>query len=330
MGTKYIVSLGEILFDINLKKGLLTLGGAPSNWAIDCHRLITDKDIQTVIISGIGKDQFGITIKEILKNCINPNGQPVNRLLAELPDKPTGTVNVTYDKTNNPQYEIVTNVAWDNIGFENASPEEKALLDAVRANCCAVCWGTLGQRESVSRQFIQQFVQSITAPDALKVYDPNLREEINAITKDIIHQSLKLANTVKLSHDEVDKIGAAFGYYNPVNNKSNENKGEREDYDERSRILFEKYSNINTLIITLSTRGSYIYTRKGDFSFMGTEVVEDAKAVGCGDSFLAGVIASLVSGKDLVYAHEKGTAVSRFVAQNDSATPELPEELGIK
>lgn len=63
---------------------------------------------------------------------------------------------------------------------------------------------------------------------------------------------------------------------------------------------------------------------------METEVVKDAKPVGCGDSFLAGVIASLVCGKDLVYAHQKGTAVSKFIAQNDSATPELPEELGIK
>jgi fructokinase len=187
----------------------------------------------------------------------------------------------------------------------------------------------LGQRELVSRQFIQQFVQSITAPDVLKVYDPNLRSKIDVPTKEIIHQSLQLANTVKLSHDEVDNIGKAFEYFSPIN-KPGENKGEQKDYDERSRVLFEKHPNINILIITLSTRGSYIYTRKGDFSFMKAEVVEDAKPVGCGDSFLAGVIASLVSGKDLVYAHEKGTAVSRFVAQNDSATPELPEELRIK
>lgn len=330
MNTKYIISLGEILFDINPKKGLLTLGGAPSNWAIDCHRLITDKNIQTVVISGIGKDQLGDIIKDILSNCTNQNGQPIKRLLAEVPNKPTGTVKVSFDKANNPSYNIVEHVAWDNIGFENASPEDKSVLDDIRVHCCAVCWGTLGQREMVSRQFIQSFIKSITAPDALKVYDPNLRDEIDADTKDIIHQSLKLANTVKLSHDEVDNIGKAFEYFSPIN-KPGENKGEQKDYDERSRILFEKYPNINTLIITLSDKGSYIYTRNGEFSPMEIEEkVKNAKPVGCGDSFLAGVIASLVCGKDLVYAHQKGTAVSRFVAQNDSATPELPEELGIK
>ena len=70
--------------------------------------------------------------------------------------------------------------------------------------------------------------------------------------------------------------------------------------------------------------------RNGDSSSMKARKVKNAMPVGCGDSFLAGVIASLVCGKDLIYAHEKGTAVSRFVAQNDSATPEMPEELGIK
>ena len=93
MNTKYIISIGEILFDINPKKGILTQGGAPSNWAIDCHRLITDKNIQTVVISGIGKDQFGEVITDILNNCMNPNGQPIKRLLAELRDKPP--VNLT-------------------------------------------------------------------------------------------------------------------------------------------------------------------------------------------------------------------------------------------
>jgi len=329
MNTKYIISLGEILFDANPLSGVLTLGGAPSNWAIDCHRLITDSTIQTVVISGIGNDRLGKIVQAFLSNCKNKNGQPVKGLLAHVSDKETGVVMVSYDAQGEPHYDIVRDVAWDCINFEKASPEVRSDIEHIKAHCCAVCWGTLGQRELVSRQFIQQFVQSITAPDALKVYDPNLRDEINAVTKDIIHQSLKLANIVKLSHDEVDKIGKAFEYFSPVN-KPGENKGKQKDYDERSRGLFEKYPNINTLIITLSTRGSYIYTRKGDFSFMKAEVVEDAKPVGCGDSFLAGVIASLVCGKDLVYAHQKGTAVSRFVAQNDSATPELPEELGIK
>lgn len=329
MNTKYIISLGEILFDVNPKIGFLTLGGAPSNWAIDCHRLIAQEDLQTVVISGIGNDRLGQIIQVFLSNCKNKNGTTIKGMLAHVSDKETGIVIVNYDSQGEPYYDIVRDVAWDYIGFENAPFDQKAVLDDIRAHCCAVCWGTLGQREMVSRQFIQQFVQSVTVPDVLKVYDPNLRDEINAVTKDIIHQSLRLANIVKLSHDEVDKIGKAFEYFSPVN-KPSENKGEQKDYDERSRIIFEKYPNINTLIITLSTRGSYIYTRKGDFSFMEAEVVEDAKPVGCGDSFLAGVVSALVCGKSLKTAHKLGKKVSAYVACHESATPELPDELVIK
>lgn len=292
--TKFIVSLGEILFDANTKSGILTLGGAPSNWAIDCHRLIAHKDFQTVVISGIGTDRLGKIVRTFLENCKNMNGQPVKSLLAEISDKETGVVMVDYDEQGQPKYEIIPEVAWEYINFEMASPKMKADVEYTKANCCAVCWGTLAQKNPVSRRFIQEFVQSISASNALKIYDPNIRESINSTTKDIIHTSLLLANTVKLSHDEVDKIGKAFGYFAPVHSQPDENFGTKEDYDERSCKLFEKYPNINTLIITLSVRGSYIYTRKGDVSFMEAIMVKDARPVGCGDSFLAGVISAFL------------------------------------
>lgn len=329
MKAKYIVSLGEILFDINPKKGILTLGGAPSNWAIDCHRLITDSTIQTVVISGIGNDRLGKIVQAFLSNCKNKNGQPVKGLLAHVSDKETGVVMVSYDVQGEPHYDIVRDVAWDYINFENASSEVKSDIEHIKAHCCAVCWGTLGQREQVSRQFIQSFIKSITTPDALKIYDPNIRMTPDAETKKIIHESLLLANTIKLGHEEVDIIGELFGLFPTVNN-SDENKGTKKDYLKRSKILFEKFPNIDTIIITLSSRGSHIFMRNGDSSSIKAHNVKNAKPVGCGDSFLAGVIASLVSGKDLQYAHAKGTEVSRFVAQNDSATPELPDQLVIK
>lgn len=323
MNTKYIISLGELLFDANPKKGILTIGGAPSNWAIDCHRLISKNNIKTVVISAVGEDRLGQFVEDYLSNC------KIGSLIAHVPDKETGFVNVSYEKANNPHYDIVEPVAWDFIGFENASPEQKALLDDIRANCCAVCWGTLGQRSPVSRQFIQGFIGSITTPDAIKVYDPNIRKKPDAETKEIIYKSLFLANTIKLGHEEVDIIGELFSLFPKVNMTENENIGEEEDYEERSKILFDRFPNINMIIVTLSDKGSYIFLKNGKMSKMEAVRVEDPKPVGCGDAFLAGVIASLVSGKGLHYAHQKGTIVSRFIASNDSATPELPREFFI-
>lgn len=319
MNTKYIVSLGEILFDANPQKGILTIGGAPSNWAINCHRLISQKDIRTVVVSAVGNDLLGDAVVDFLDNC------NIGSLIARVPDKPTSIVKVSYDKGNNPHYNIVEDVAWDYIGFEDAPPEQQVRLKDIRDNCCAVCWGTLGQRSPKSRQFIQDFVSAITTPNVIKVYDPNIRKKPDAETKKIIYKSLLLANTVKLGHDEVDIIGEIFGLFPAINNTSDENKGTKKDYLKRSKVLFDKFPNINIIIITLSYRGSHIFLRNGETSSMKTRKVKDVKPVGCGDSFLAGVIASLVSGKDLHYAHNKGSEVSRFVAQNDSATPELPQ-----
>lgn len=152
MNIKYIISLGEILFDANPKKGILTIGGAPSNWAIDCHRLISRKDIKTVVVSAVGNDRLGQFALDFLNSC------KISSLIARVPDKETGFVNVSYDEANNPHYEIVKDVAWDYIGFENATHEETTFLEDIRANCCAVCWGTLGQRSPVSKRFIQEFV----------------------------------------------------------------------------------------------------------------------------------------------------------------------------
>ena len=91
MKARYIVSLGEILFDANPKKGMLTIGGAPSNWAIDCHRLISRKDIKTVVVSAVGNDRLGQIALDFLDNC------KIGSLVARVPDKETGFVNVSYE-----------------------------------------------------------------------------------------------------------------------------------------------------------------------------------------------------------------------------------------
>ena len=90
--TNYLISIGEILFDANPKSGVLTLGGAPSNWAIDCHRLIAHEDLQTVVISGVGNDRLGQMVQAFLNNCKNKNGLAIKGLLAHVPDKETGIV----------------------------------------------------------------------------------------------------------------------------------------------------------------------------------------------------------------------------------------------
>ena len=75
----------------------------------------------------------------------------------EQVDYPTGTVQVTLDDEGVPCYEIKEGVAWDNIPFTD---ELKRLALSTRA----VCFGSLAQRNEVSRATINRFLD--TMPDS--------------------------------------------------------------------------------------------------------------------------------------------------------------------
>ena len=154
MSKKVIVGIGEILWDL-LPSGK-ALGGAPANFAYHATRL----GEEGWAVSAIGPDALGREIMDIvaekrLKNIIS------------VTDKPTGTVQVELDAKGVPTYTIMEDVAWDNIPF---TPEMEAL--ARRAD--AVCFGSLVQRMA-SRASVLRFLRA-TRPDALKVFDINLRQ----------------------------------------------------------------------------------------------------------------------------------------------------------
>ena len=71
-------------------------------------------------------------------------------------DYPTGTVQVTLDDEGVPCYEIKEGVAWDNIPLRM---NWKRLALSTRA----VCFGSLAQRNEVSRATINRFLD--TMPD---------------------------------------------------------------------------------------------------------------------------------------------------------------------
>ena len=81
---------------------------------------------------------------------------------------PTGTVQVTLSGDGIPTYEIKEDVAWDNIPYN-------AEIAEVAKNCRAVCFGSLAQRNVVSRATIRQFLGD-TPDDCLKIFDINLRQ----------------------------------------------------------------------------------------------------------------------------------------------------------
>ena len=288
---RYVVGLGEVLWDV-LPEGK-KLGGAPANFAYHAGQFLgTDN---TIAISALGEDKLADETIEALKE------HGLNYLLPRV-NYPTGTVQVTLSGDGIPAYEIKENVAWDNIPY---TPE----IAAIARNCRAVCFGSLAQRFVTSWATIRQFLDD-TPADCLKIFDINLRQQF--YTKDVIEESLRRCNILKINDEELVVIKRMYGY---------------DDLDMRGicEKMLAEYG-LKMLVLTCGTNGSYVFA-PGLTSFQETPKVKVADTVGAGDSFTGSFCASIINGKPIQEAHRKAVEVSAFVCTRNGAMPMLPERL---
>ena len=217
---------------------------------------------------------------------------------------PTGTVQVELDDEGIPTYDIKENVAWDNIPFTDE-------VKAVAENTLAVCWGSLAQRNVVSRETIYKFLDN-TPKDCLKIFDINLRQ--NFYTKDVICESMKRCNILKINDEELIQIGRMFGYPGL-------------DIENKCWLILGKY-DLDMLVLTCGVNGSYVFT-PGCMSYQETPRVEVADTVGAGDSFTGSFCAAILSGKTVREAHKLAVEVSAYVCTQNGAMPDIKEHFGI-
>ena len=184
---KYVIGIGEALWDV-LPEGK-KLGGAPANFAYHARQF----GLEGIAVSAIGHDALGEEIVEAFEEHQLPYH------LARV-EYPTGTVQVTLDAQGVPQYEIKTDVAWDNIPYDDE-------LAALAADCKAVCFGSLAQRSEVSRNTIGAFLDAVPA-DCLKVFDINLRQSF--YTKEVLEASFQRCDILKINDEELVTISRLY------------------------------------------------------------------------------------------------------------------------
>lgn len=281
-----VVGLGEILWDVFPERKVL--GGAPANFAYH----VSQFGFNGYTVSAIGEDLLG---KEILSNL---EDKKLNYLL-ETTDYPTGTVQVTLNKSGVPQYEICENVAWDNIPFT-------VRTENLAKNTQTVCFGSLAQRSAVSRETIRKFIAAMPE-DSLKIFDINLR--LDYYTKEVIEESLQMANMMKINDEEVVKVATLFGW-----------AGEEQDI---CRKLLNEY-NLDILILTKGTDGSFVFTPR-QTSYQPTPKIHVADTVGAGDSFTAAFVAAYLHGERIEDAHQLAVEVSAYVCLQHGAMPKLAD-----
>lgn len=285
----FVVGLGEALWDV-LPDGK-KLGGAPANFAYHVGQF----GMKSVAISALGEDKLAEETVAALEE------KKLNYLMPRVP-YPTGTVQVELDDDGVPTYDIRENVAWDNIPF---TPE----VENVARHCRAVCFGSLAQRNVVSRDTINRFLDA-TPDDCLKIFDINLRQ--NFYTKEVIQESVRRCNVLKINDEELVLIGRLFGYPGL-------------DISNKCWLILGKY-NLDMLVLTCGVNGSYVFT-PGGMSYQETPHVEVADTVGAGDSFTGTFCAAILRGLPVKEAHRLAVQVSAYVCTQNGAMPVLPDSI---
>ncbi len=282
--------MGEALWDV-LPEGK-KIGGAPANFAYH----VSQFGLPSCVVSAVGDDALG---DEILENLTSKG---LKQLIEKVP-YPTGTVQVEIDQAGVPQYEIKENVAWDNIPWTTS-------LETLAKKTKAVCFGSLAQRNVVSRETINRFLDTMPRDeDTLVVFDVNLRQGF--YNKEILCKSMEHCNILKINDEELVTVSRMFGYPGI-------------DLQDKCWILLGKY-NLKMLILTCGINGSYVFT-PGNVSFLPTPRVEVADTVGAGDSFTAAFISCVLKGMPVAEAHRRAVATSAFVCTCNGAMPVLPDE----
>lgn len=162
-----VVGIGEALWDV-LPEGR-KIGGAPANFAYH----VSQFGLSGCVASAVGDDALG---EEIIENFTSKG----LRHHIETVPYPTGTVQVEVDAAGVPHYDIKENVAWDNIPFT-------ARLKSLAESTKAVCFGSLAQRNAVSRDTINSFLDTMPHIEgSMVVFDVNLRQSFYKDRKSVV------------------------------------------------------------------------------------------------------------------------------------------------
>lgn len=281
------VGLGELIWDF--LPGGRQLGGAPANFAY-MSRVLGN---ESAVASRIGSDRLGAEALERLAG----SGISTKYLQVD-PAHPTGTVRVRLDERGEAHFAMNENSAWDHLEWTSGWAELSRKSDVI-------CFGTLGQRVETARRTIMRFLEA-TRPDALRVFDVNLRHSFFNV--EMLERSLRLASIVKLNQPELLTLAGMLGL--------------KADTEERlARRLLEQFA-LELVAITRGERGSLLVTRASVSDHGGVRVrVKDT--IGAGDAFIAALAHYYLRRAPLPLISEAANRIGAWVATQEGATPIL-------
>ena len=282
-----VVGIGELLWDM-LPSGA-QIGGAPANFSYHAGAL----GAETRTISRVGNDALGHELRaQLMALGVSTECVQVDPTLA------TGTVAVEIDADGQPCFDIRANVAWDHLQVDAPAMNAASSADAL-------CFGTLAQRDPVSRASIRALV-SASPSSTLRVLDVNLRQQY--YSRALIEESLALATVLKVNDLELPRLVSLFSLSGDLHSQLEQ--------------LAERWQ-LNAIALTRGGSGSVLLTAHDYSEHPGVPVtVKDT--IGAGDAFTAAMTIGLLSGWALDDVNAHANEVASFVASCSGGTPPLP------
>lgn len=278
------VAYGEVLWDVFANEK--KIGGAPLNVALRMKTL----GCEVAMISCVGNDEDG----EAIINQVKSLGLETNSIV-KSEDFPTGLVNVTLNERGSASYEINYPSAWDKIELNDLA--RKLAIDAD-----VLIYGSLVCRDQVSRKSLEELLKT----KAYKVFDVNLRKP--HYSYEILEQLMHSADFIKFNDEELLEISAAM--QSPFTS-----------LEDNMQFIAER-TKVKAMCVTKGKHGALLMW-EGKLYQNGGYPVEVSDTVGAGDSFLAALITSLLTGKEPQTAIDFACAVGALVAEAPGANPEI-------
>ena len=315
-----ILAFGEILWDM-LPTGR-KLGGAPVNFLYHAHQL--GASVQA--LTKIGNDPLGREILDRLKSLSIPTD-----FLQISPKAPTGTVQVALDSSGSPSYEIIRDVAWDEIEIgDDALKSVRDFLTQQDA-MSAFYFGSLALRSKQNRSGIEKIL-ALLPDDVVKVCDLNLRAPF--YTPEVIEFTLRSADVFKLNDAEALELEDLFEEKSSDRNALSEALNAIESgakLDSVANALnawasrWRKRFGLRSIILTCGGRGAYLFDDEG-CSCASSPRVDVMDTVGAGDSFAAVCVVGLLQGRSREELVQAAVRRAAFVCSQEGGTPAIPSE----
>ena len=284
-----VTALGELLIDFTENGTSLqgnplfeaNPGGAPCN----VLAMLSKLGKKTAFIGKVGSDMFGRQLADSIESVgICTDGLVMDETV------PTTLAFVHTFEGGEREFSFIRNP-----GADMMLTEQEVNTDLLTESKI-FHFGTLSSTHEGVRKATRFAIDTAISNGALISFDPNLREPLwNSLddAKTEIEYGFSKCNILKISDNEFEFM---FGHNN---------------YDKAASKLFEKYSNIQLIFITLGGDGSCAYTRtaKAKTSVYDVETIEKT---GAGDTFFGCALSCILDTDISSLDENKLTEILKF------------------